>query len=324
MFTRKRSANTDGSGRASYVRGKGTKFVTNSEHLNAGFFTNAPLESVEEGGVLKNALVLVEGTHKSMEGKYHQVTPANVMQIVKNTNDDWMNGVDIPFLVDHQKNVLNRNGDSNSLGRVASELECRIVQQEDLPDPRLRHLIGKIGAFTKIHVTRKVEDVQNKSIKDLSPGINFKENKIFEISAVNFPSITGLSLFSSIDYDEIKKQRETSSYVTRQLEECTDIFYAAIEGIEESGDRFQGDESTKKSFIERALQGYMRDLREKLELEPLGEQEESDGQSESPNWVNPYQPNLMGANPNNKTFSKKIGKKRNKIRRKVRIKSKAR
>lgn len=166
-----------------------------------------------ESKLVKPALIFVEGKHKDRQGITHKFSAERVQTIADNTNENREQGVRIPFQLDHKKDS------QSNIGDLTGPVYTKIIEAEDLPDPKHRHLLGKLGIFTEdilVKGAKAVEQVISKSIKTLSPGIDAVTESILEISATPFPAIVGPALFSrfedpiyfSDDYDDKESERE--------------------------------------------------------------------------------------------------------------------
>ena len=266
----------------------------------------------DDDTIVKNALLIVEGTHKDNRGVTHQFTPQRVQQLAKNTNAAIASGYEIPFMADHSKELLS-NGQLKRLGDLSSDLECRIITALDLPNPKMTHLLGKMGAFAKVTVRTRVDDVRRGLIKLLSPGIDLVNDRIAEVSAVALPAIHGPALFQapresldkwgqpysrllvgsryagcdgwphlsiplvahfSLDYDEAKKQAEAIKKQKSAAQECFDICFSVLESIDAVPvEQMLGTDPNALKLS--AVQKFMLDLLALLQLDSV-EQEPSE------------------------------------------------
>lgn len=197
------------------------------------------INSVESNGTLiKEALILVEGTHKDNKGVVHYFPASRVKRLADNTNKTFEEGEEVPFMVDHSKELI-ANGELKKLGNWLYPFEVRIITQRDLPNPKMVQLIGKVGAFGKTAIHHRVEDVKNGLVKLLSPGIDLVRDRIAEISAVAFPAIHGPALFkaynatfAALNYADAKEQFNALRNLKQKAQEYFDILFAVIREIE--------------------------------------------------------------------------------------------
>lgn len=144
----------------------------------------------------KKALIFVEGIHKDSQGRQHEFTAQRVKTFVDNTNNFIRQGGRVPFQKDHQKTQ------DYNIGDVDGELYTKVITEADLPNPKYRHLIGKVGVFVDNIIGRGKEVVDQISqglIKTLSPGLDPVTESFIEISATPTPAIIGPALFSKED-----------------------------------------------------------------------------------------------------------------------------
>ena len=147
----------------------------------------------------KQALVFVEGNHKDSKGRKHNFSAERLRKIVDVTNRRFEAGERIPLQTDHKKTQ------EFNLGDVESKFRTEIITENNLPNPKHRHLLGKLGVFVdKIVVkgSKAVEKVLDKTISTVSAGIDPITESFIEVSATPFPAIVGPTLFSSNDNEE--------------------------------------------------------------------------------------------------------------------------
>lgn len=167
----------------------------NVDFIYSNFLGLTPAEFNEEEDdphtLTKEALVMVEGNHIDSAKRSHNFSRDRILQIVKNTNNFISQGGRVPWQTDHDKKQAANIGDLEGI------LEARVITEEDLPNPKLRNLVGKMGAFAQL-VAKGIDvvsQVVSGRIKTLSPGIDVTTDTIKEISATPQPAIVGLSVF---------------------------------------------------------------------------------------------------------------------------------
>ncbi|ACC81163.1 hypothetical protein A6769_38165 [Nostoc punctiforme NIES-2108] len=253
--------------------------------------------SYEQGDFLiKNALLLVEGTQKDNKGRVHEFPSHRVQQLTDNTNAAFDSGVEIPLMIDHAKTLVNPNGGFNKLGKLHSRVEGRIIQERDLPNPKMRDLIGKFGMFGKFYINHYVDEVRKGLIKPLSPGIDLDTERIAEVSSVAFPAIHGPALFRADDggsrayfnlsYAEAKEQQGRIARLKGEAQECFDILFRVIGDIE-SADGNDMIGITPDALRLKAVDDFYADLLELLGLDQ--EPAEMVIQEPQPIKIDPYQ-----------------------------------
>jgi hypothetical protein len=248
--------------------------------------------------LIKNALLLVEGFHKDNKGKVHEFPASRVQRIIDNSNSSVATGVELPLMIDHAKELLN-SGELKKLGELHTDhhIECRIIQERDLPNPKMRHLIGKLGAFGKFIIRNRVKDVEDGLIKLLSPGIDLESERIAEVSAVAFPAIHGPALFRaadndngnrayfSISYAEAKEQYGLTRKVKAEAQEAFDIMFRVLTDVDmaDSGEMIG---IAKGALKLKAASDFYADLLQILGLD----QEQIEAEPEQLTNIEPYAP----------------------------------
>lgn len=190
------------------------------------------------GELIKNALVLIEGTHKDNQGVIHEFPSDRILRIAQRTNAAMSQGYEIPLMSDHSKQLIGTDGELKKLGVFVSPFECRVIRQEDLPNPKMQHLIGKLGAFSKAKILNKVQEVQSKLINLLSPGVDLKLERLAEVSAVAFPAIHGPALFSAsvqdLSFASVKEEQGSFKKQREALTESFEILLQTIQRIQKA------------------------------------------------------------------------------------------
>lgn len=156
-------------------------------------FSLVESDNGEVEALAKAALIFVEGKHKDSMGREHLFDPQRIQKFVQNTNKHLEMGGRLPVQMDHKKTQ-----DFN-IGDVESLLYTKIITEDDLPNKRFRHLIGRVGVFADnvvIKSKKAIEDVKAKIINTLSPGLDPLTESFIEVSATPTPAIIGPALFS--------------------------------------------------------------------------------------------------------------------------------
>lgn len=251
-------------------------------------------QDTEGDFLIKNALLLVEGTQKDNKGRVHEFPASRIQKQIDNTNAAFDSGVEIPFMLDHGKTLISSTGGINKLGWLHSRAEGRVIQERDLPNPKMRDLIGKFGMFAKVYINNYVDKVRNGTIKLLSPGIDLEEERVAEVSAVAFPAIKGPALFKSADsshayfslsYAEVKERKGLMNEKRSKVKDNLDTLFQVISDIEAT-DPNELIGVDPRALKLNAIQGFYADL---LELFELDESEETPEEIPDPNNINPYQ-----------------------------------
>jgi hypothetical protein len=250
------------------------------------------VNSIESNDTLiKEALIIVEGTHKDNKGVVHNFPAIRIKRLADNTNKAFEQGEEVPFMLDHSKELV-INGELKKLGNWLYPFEVRIITENDLPNPKMRQLIGKLGAFGKAAIRHRIEDVKKGLVKLLSPGIDLARDRIAEVSAVAFPAIHGPALFkaqnasfSALTYTEAKEQFARINSLRQKAQECFDIVFAVLREIESAPpEQMMGIDPT--AFKRKAVDEFTSDFLEILGIEDDGVQVQNPQAAERPS---PYE-----------------------------------
>lgn len=274
--------------------------------MDLAYFSNAGnivrYRDHPDGGIVGEALIFYEGDHIDNQNRKHNIPAARIHLIAANTNKEFNQGRDIPLKFEHKKSLIDGLGSINEFGKMASAVSCRPIEEQDLANPRLRHLIGKLGAFATVHVLDKIDAVKNKTIKALSAGIDPIKNKFIEISAVSNPSLPGAALlFSSAenntaffsqhgltDYEQAWEKVTAWEKPNAELQKRFDVFLGTLQAIalEEEKDNIAFNSNHLKR---KAVEGFVEHLIDYLKIDM---NELSDGEEDIYN-SNPYEPEII-------------------------------
>lgn len=271
-----------------YKNNKGISYFSVENSLSSAEF-----EAGEDSTVIKKALVMVEGEHVDSAKKRHVFSPARIQKIVENTNNFLAQGGRVPWQRDHKKDQ------ESNIGDLEGPLEIRVITESDLPNKKLRHLVGKVGAFTT-QLVAKGQDVVNEliagRIKTLSPGIDIAQDLIREISATPTPAIVGLSVFSraaqqqvgdfGLTFDEVEAEGEEEDQMKEMFEDLSDKFWTIITNITQATDEeLQGQDPT--DFIYQAIGDYSARIEQLLGLgeDPMGMEGQGIPGSQQPGYL---------------------------------------
>jgi hypothetical protein len=169
------------------TRNKLTYFAEPEQQLSASF------SEIDEGILCKKALVLVAGKHRDNKQRWHEFSEDRLHRIAKNSNAMFQQGTRIPLLKDHNKTQ------DSVVGDIDSYFEVREITEENLPNPKHKHLIGKLGLFVDNIVVRSkaaIEQAKEGLLSTISPGIDILTDTIREVSFTPTPAIVGLSMFN--------------------------------------------------------------------------------------------------------------------------------
>jgi hypothetical protein len=234
---------------------------------DTAFFSSEDLSEI--GGLFKNALILVEGTHTDNAKKVHKLPADRLFNIVRNTNRKLSQGAELPVMVEHSRTLFDKHGNLARIGEVVSPLEYRTITDQ--------HLLGKFGIFAKVKIDHLIDEVRSKKIKKLSPGLNLEQETIDEISAVAFPAILGPALFSrygETNYLAAKEAAAQSLSLKEKMQECFDIFFDVILAINAVTEEQATPVEINNQKI-TAIGDFVGDLQFLLKIEAKGEEEKN-------------------------------------------------
>jgi len=241
-------------------------------------------EGEVEKGVVKNALVAVEGSFKDSSGTPHVFTPERLYTIAEHTNMALNQGVQIPVCKDHKKDM------SNVVGHLddTSEVYVKRIEFSDLPNPKpAPELLGKLGLFMKgvaIKASEAVEQVKSGIAKYVSMGLNLdpKEHRIMELSLVSIPAIKHMSLFSArlpvakfsdaesnvaITWEQLEESQRSIDDLKENYEELTGNLWTILENIYSSPAVDLGSIEEAAQYVMAGLNGFAERIMALLELE---------------------------------------------------------
>jgi len=161
-----------------------------------------PLQEVENSdpnSLTKEGLIfystLENSPHIDSRKVSHDFSPDKIYRLVANTNKHFdMSEVGIPVLTEHKKDV------NNVVGFIESPVEARIIDEVYTKgNPKLKHLLGRVGVFVKDVVIKTPEIIDRMKrglAKTVSAGIDLDSFSIKELSLVALPAIPNATLFS--------------------------------------------------------------------------------------------------------------------------------
>jgi hypothetical protein len=248
------------------------------------------------GELIKNALVLIEGTHKDNQGVVHEFPSERILRIAQRTNAAMSQGYEIPLMSDHSKQLIGADGELKKLGIFVSPFECRVIRQEDLPNPKMQHLIGKLGAFSRVNILNKVNEVRSKLINLLSPGVDLKLERLAEVSAVAFPAIHGPALFAAsstvqdLSFASVKEEQGTFKRQREDLLEEFEILLQTIQRIQKASPE-QLVAVTPEQLLSTAIDEFTAEIKQYFGLDNLSQS--INQEPESPYNSSPYANELI-------------------------------
>lgn len=160
-----------------------------------------PLKEVasDNDKLIKEGLIfystLENSPHIDSRKKAHDFSPDKIYQLVENTNKHFdMSEVGIPVLTEHKKDV------NNVVGFIESPVEAKVIDEiYTKGNPKLKHLLGRVGVFVKdvvIKTPEVIDKMKRGLAKTVSAGIDLDSFSIKELSLVALPAIPNATLFS--------------------------------------------------------------------------------------------------------------------------------
>jgi len=218
------------------------------------YFTGGYTESnysVTEEGLSKKALILVEGSHVDSKKRKHIFDEDRIYQIVENTNTLFNSGENIPVLKDHIKSF------DSTCGSLESVVRVEVITEDNLPNKKAKHLIGKLGIFAD-EVLIKTKDAAEKVaagiVKTISAGLDISTDTIREISLTSLPAILGMSLYhkshrnsrtqsanfgddsTSLTFEDLDSSDNDMEQIEEAYEELTEKLWTITKNIQQADD----------------------------------------------------------------------------------------
>ena len=164
-----------------------------------GLLTFSGATETDEG-VTVPALSFVEGTHVDAAGIKRTYSQASIRKFAKNSNAWLESGEEIPLFESPHDAAPGGYSNKDKIGLVTGKFSARTITQEMLPKPEFSDLVGKLGLYAEVQITRPdaIANYHRKLIKPISVGLGSfgKGPQVYEISAVPFGAVRGAMLFS--------------------------------------------------------------------------------------------------------------------------------
>ena len=208
-------------------------------YFNTGFTDSN--YSINDNILTKKALILVEGEHVDSKKRKHNFTSDRIESIANNTNTLFNQGANIPLLADHDKTVR------SALGNLESPVYVEVITEDNLPNKRARHLLGKLGIFTEeiaIKSKEAIDKVANNIVNTISAGLDITTDTIREISLTPTPAILGMSLYkshlgdvefedsSALTFDDLDASDSDMQQMQEEYEGLTNKLWALTKNIQ--------------------------------------------------------------------------------------------
>lgn len=245
--------------------------------------------SADSNGLHKKALIAYEGQHTDAKGRGHEFTSERIKKIVENTNAAFQSGSEIPIIVNHDK-----TDPLKIVGSVEAPFEARIIQEQDLPNPRAKELLGKVGIFCSdmlIKAKEYQDGVAKNLVKNISMGLDLLSDSIKEVSFVTLPAMKHAAVFKrskrskhhadfSLSWEELENSGIDEEAAKEQYDQYCDGLWDLIGDIMDADEnQLQGQDP--KELVDNAFSGFIERVSELLGLGEQVIQEQS---------MNPYLP----------------------------------
>lgn len=215
-----------------------------------------PLETISEDPdtLVKEGLIFystLENTpHVDSRKKSHNFPPDKIYELVNNTNKHFdMSEVGIPVLTEHKKDV------GNVVGFIESPVEARVIDEGYTKgNPKLKHLLGRVGVFVKDVVikTPEIIDRMRKGLaRTVSAGIDLDSYSIKELSLVALPAIPNAMLFSyhrDKSIPNMKKIKNKNLLIAKGITNVSNYALSLEEALNESQSIEEQREEAMKIF----------------------------------------------------------------------------
>lgn len=260
---------------------------------NLAHFSVPLAANTDNSELIRKCLVFYEGDHTDNNNRTHSYPKNRVLTLVDNTNEFLDSGDSIPVLFDHKKTT------SNTVGAITGSLEARNITEEDIEElgnPKLRNLVGKLGVFcdsVSLRAKKAITSFTENLVKTVSPGIDFQSDVLRELSIVPIPAITGLALYShfneeednkssnAITFEDALKEEESLDEIREEYEHLTDTLWKVICNIHCASRETLG-ESDPALYIYQALDDFGMQVANLLELpDPMQLEEEANNYDSS-------------------------------------------
>ena len=226
------------------------------------------LELIDEDQLIRKGLIFYAGDHTDSKQRHHKFPEERVQEIVFNTNKLIEEGESIPVLKDHNKTV------GGAAGHIEAPLEVRRITKEDLPNPRLTKLVGKLGVFCEGIVLKGkdvVEKFKSGAVKTVSPGIDVLTNTIRELSLTPTPAIQGLSMYNranfALTFDELEQEGSDLDAAQEEFEQLSERFWLLIVNITSaSEDELSQLQADPETLINQAIEDYVLRIQDLIGL----------------------------------------------------------
>lgn len=246
-------------------------------------------------GLRVPALAFVEGTHTDALGKRRTYKRSDIETYATNSNTCLASGDEIPIFDSPHDLSAEGYSNKNKIG-LCGQFSAREITAEMLPKPEFSDLIGKLGLYTELELTRQdaIEGYRRKLIKPISVGLgNFGRGpQVFEVSAVPWGAVRGAMLFShpmsviaddedaeesgtpenkqifALTLDGAIAENEENNYMPSDVDKLTSTFASVVRSIKTTTDaELQGRD--RSTLLRQAVDDLSTRLRTMLNVTAL-------------------------------------------------------
>jgi hypothetical protein len=212
------------------------------------------VESEDPNSLTKEGLIfystLENSPHIDSRKVKHEFSPDKIYELVQNTNKHFdMSEIGIPVLTEHKKDV------NNVVGFIESPVEARIIDEVYTKgNPKLKHLLGRVGVFVKNVVIKTPEIIDRMKrglAKTVSAGIDLDSYSIKELSLVALPAIPNATLFSyhgNKSIPNMKKIKNKNLLIAKGITNVSNYALSLEEALNESQSIEEQREEAMKVF----------------------------------------------------------------------------
>lgn len=259
--------------------------------------------SISDEGLTKRALILVEGEHIDSKKRKHYFSKDRINDIAENTNTYFNQGANIPLLADHNKTV------NAALGNLESPVYVEYITEDNLPNKKAKHLLGKLGIFAEEIVVKSkdaIDKVANNIVNTISAGLDITTDTIREISLTPTPAILGMSLYknaefentTALTFDDLDQEESDMSELEAMYEQLTNKLWQITKNIQTVDESYL-DNVDPYELQMQALEEFTIRF---MDIIGMNEEQEQENINEDPR----LNINNAGNNPN--TMNKNYGR----------------
>lgn len=268
------------------------KYKSKSNIQHFSLENNVNFNAAEK--VVKKALILIEGTQFDSKKRKHEFSAERLEKIADNTNALIDSGSRLPLCLNHDKRT------ETTVGDIEGNVYVDNIREDNLPNPKMKDLIGKLGLFANevvIKSKKTIEQFKEGLISTISGGLDVSDDTLREVSIVPCSAIRGAALFRShnfsdaqpLTFDDIEQQDSEIEEVKTQYIELTENLWELTQNILMC-DPDELDGNDPNQLIQQAISDFCDRY---MSLVGMGQEDEMNEQDNDPRLMQ-----NQGANPN--------------------------